>query len=81
MMKYKNLIYLVIGFLVGCMITDYIHLQDEMLKRQASYEYGKLLMAVTERPKRCPVCKWEFHYLFEYDSDDFQKIIDEYLGD
>ncbi len=80
-MNNEKIVYLVIGFLVGCMITDYIYLHDEVSARQASYEYGKLLMAVAERPKRCPVCKWEFHYSYEYDSDDFQKIIDEYLGD
>ena len=47
----------------------------------AGYDFGKLLLTIGERPRKCPICGYEFIYLYAPDDEEMQRMIDDYLGD
>lgn len=42
-----------------------------------THEYNKLLMTYMERPKECPYCDYEFHYLFNLDQEELELMFRE----
>lgn len=80
MLKNKTWIYMVIGFLIGAMFTDYCNLKERYPYYERAYEFGRLLLAQAERMDVCPVCGYEFHYVYDISEEHMQQLIDDYLG-
>lgn len=76
----QQLIYIAIGFILGCMVTDSIRLDTEIKSRQSSYDYARLILSSAEKPKRCPYCGEEYNYFYDFDESELQSMIDRYLG-
>ena len=77
----QQLILIVLGFIIGAMVTDALWLDKEIKSRQSSYDYGILLLSVMEKPKRCPYCGEKYCYSFNLDESELQRMINTYLGD
>lgn len=77
----SKLVYLVIGFLIGVMVTDHVYYREKFPTVMAGYDFGKLLLTIGERPRKCPICGYEFIYLYAPDDEEMQRMIDDYLGD
>ena len=75
----NKLVYLVLGFICGLMLMDIIYVTDEIDRRYYCYELGMLIMSYQERPKNCPICDYEFHYLFNFRDGELQDLINDYL--
>lgn len=75
----QTILFIALGFILGCCVTDAISMRSEVKKRESSVHFGMILMAYLERPEHCPYCGYEFNYLYNLDESEIQEIINNYL--
>lgn len=77
---FTAIMFIAMGFILGCLITDAIRLKEEVDARQSAVDFGYLVLSYLERPDHCPYCGYDFIYLYNLPEEELQRIIMHNMG-